>query len=279
MAGMKDKPKPRAWPVIVSLVLAIIAVRSFQTHSVVIGFLVLVAAIVVLFYFQTTRKARLAGISFVLVLVVLGHFEFNRSPLSWALLLGALAIPVVFDRKDAKRYYRKHPATSLLTGLMFVGLLLAMGALDRFPPLDQWAIIKDSLKYSLPLAALSTFIALPLERRSSPRAKLAGIFLVSLFAFAPFCAAIATSLNGWFDTSAPTTHLARVVDRHTSLSEGGRNYDIRVESWRKPAELEILHDVPRWMYDKALPNGTTRIKVVTKPGRFGFEWIVSYGVE
>ena len=51
-----------------------------------------------------------------------------------------------------------------------------------------------------------------------------------------------------------------------------------MESWRKPAELEVLHDVPRWMYDKAVPNGTTQMEIVTKPERLGFEWIVSYEI-
>jgi len=163
---MQDKPRSRVWPVFASLGLLIVAVRSFQAHSNIIGFLLLAAAIIIPFYFETTRKARLATVSLVLAFIALRQFTVHRSPLGLALLLGALAIPVVFDRKDAKRYYRKRPATSLLTGLMFVGLLLAMGAFEWFPPLDQWAIIKESLKYSLPLAALSTFIALPIERES-----------------------------------------------------------------------------------------------------------------
>lgn len=171
---MRDKPRPRVWPIFASLVLLIIAAHSFQAHSNIIGFLLLAAAIVIPFYFETTRKARLAMVSPVLALVALRHFTVHRSPLGLALLLGALAIPVVFDRKDAKRYFRKHPATSLLTGLMCAGLLLALGAFEWFPPLDQWAVIKDSLKYSIPLAVLSTFIALPLEREASPRTKVAG---------------------------------------------------------------------------------------------------------
>ena len=32
------------------------------------------------------------------------------------------------------------------------------------------------------------------------------------------------------------------------------------------------------MYDKAVPNGTTQMEIVTKPERLGFEWIVSYEI-
>ena len=63
---MKDKPRPRVWPVFASLALLIIAVRSFQAHSNVFGFLLLAAAIIIPFYFETTRKARLATVSLVL---------------------------------------------------------------------------------------------------------------------------------------------------------------------------------------------------------------------
>lgn len=273
-----DKPKPRFWPVIVSLVLAIIGVRSFQTNSIVVGILCLAAAIIVPFYFETTRKARLAMISLVVVLVALRYFAVHRHPLSLVLLLGAFAIPLVFDLKDAKRYYRKHPASSVLTGLTFVGLAAAMGGFEWFPPLEQWAIFKDSLKYSLPLATLSTFIALRLERQSSPRTKLAEMLIASLFAFTPLGAGIEILLNGWLDTSTPTAHLTRVLDRHTSTSRR-RSNSVQVESWRKATELETLHDVPRSIYNQAGPDGTTRMKVLTKPGRFGFEWLVSYEVE
>ena len=273
---MSPKSRRRPWPVGVSFVLAY---SGFRAQSDVVGFLLLAVAIVILFYFEKTRKSRLWMISFAFTVVVLRSFHVLGHLMWLTLLLIALSIVPVFYLKDIRRYYRKHSAYSVLRGLSFLGVAVAMGGFGWFPPLDHGKILfMDSLKYSLPLAILSTIVALRSERQSSSRTKPIRMLLESFFAFVPLWVGLGILLNGWLDASAPTMHLARVVNRYTSTF-GLRSNHIRVASWRKGTESEVLDLVPHSMYDKAVPDGTTHMKVVTKPGRFGSEWVVSYEVE
>jgi len=82
-------------------------------------------------------------------------------------------------------------------------------------------------------------------------------------------------LNAWLDTSSPTTHTVRVVSKLKYRDEIGRGmrtkYMYDVQSWQREGETETLTGYSL-DYDVIVP-GQTRVVVLTKPGRFGLEWI------
>jgi hypothetical protein len=68
-----------------------------------------------------------------------------------------------------------------------------------------------------------------------------------------------------------------VVDKVISKSDKSTSYYAIVESWRDPGDVEKIHLNER-DYQKVQPE-STEMTVVTKPGRFGYEWIKEYRLE
>ena len=88
---------------------------------------------------------------------------------------------------------------------------------------------------------------------------------------------LGTFLNGWLDKSVPTVHVAGVANKYTTSSRNGKNYYLVVESWRERKHNESLN-VSSGDYALAKP-GKSKMRVVTKPGHFGYEWIMSTELE
>ena len=96
---------------------------------------------------------------------------------------------------------------------------------------------------------------------------------IGIFFWAPF-------LNCLLDFSTPTTHIVKVVEKHTEYSSGvklrkiGKNYLVTVESWQHPRSTEEFR-ISSGDYHQIIP-GQTKITVLTKPGLFDIEWITGY---
>ena len=145
-----------------------------------------------------------------------------------------------------------------------------------YPPLDAGDLMRLSLRYSAP--ALLGFLVLSvvlLKGRSSSHRDLGLVLLASSLGaivggFGGF-----TVANGYLDGGAATSHDAAVLARRKTSGRSESHY-VTVASWRAGRESEEL-DVPRRLYEAAGAQGA-RLRVTTRPGRLGFEWIEALAV-
>ncbi|HEV8675898.1 MAG TPA: hypothetical protein VGX21_17815 [Methylomirabilota bacterium] len=166
------------------------------------------------------------------------------------------------------------PGTLLGVVLVYF-LLVSYRLLDdtRYQPLDRAGFFWASLRYIVPLlVAYVGFAAWLVRGRSSSHWEFYGIAFLSL-GFLPTGSVLGLLLNAWLDFAPATPHVAAVVDSYEV--EGGA-YGVRLESWRKPGGVESVR-VRYSVYRVATPK-RIRMTVVTRPGRFGYEWVVSYEV-
>jgi len=164
-------------------------------------------------------------------------------------------------------------AAAVVMVIAAVGMWLVA---DRFRPLDGGAVLRDSLRYSIPaLVAWLAFTFVQLRGRSTAHKELLLVALLSVLAFALGGDAFEIAFNGWADVGSPTSHDTEVI---RTYRRGGRTttYHVVVTSWRRARQAENLV-VSSSLYRAARPH--SHLTVVTKPGRLGFEWIVSYALE
>jgi hypothetical protein len=77
-------------------------------------------------------------------------------------------------------------------------------------------------------------------------------------------------INGAWDHAAPSIHRAMVIEKPPP-DEYTRS--VEVPSWRSGHDKEAIR-VSRRIHDRTIA-GKSLLEVVTKPGRLGFEWVVS----
>jgi hypothetical protein len=180
-------------------------------------------------------------------------------------------MPVVPTAAPARRISAKAITTAAMA-TMVVLLGLSVGA-GRFRPLDDGAVMRDSLNYSIPLLVLwLAFAFRQLKGRSTAHRELGLVALTSLIGFVLGGNALETIINGWADAAPPSAHEAEVIRTYSS-SGHSTAYHVVLRSWRRQHQAENL-TVSSGVYHTATPH--RHITVVTKPGRLGFEWIVSY---
>ena len=80
-----------------------------------------------------------------------------------------------------------------------------------------------------------------------------------------------TYLNGALDNGHPAVHQVMVIKKYYTKDKNNFSYYAVVQSWRERSEEKLK--ISRRFYDYLHP-GSSRITVTTKPGKFGFEWIV-----
>jgi len=162
------------------------------------------------------------------------------------------------------------PILVTVTGI--VALILTF---DTYEPLDPGKVFVNSLQYSLPLFVLFTWFSIHLLKgRSSSHRELITVFFICLFGFPLAGFGFNGYLNGVLDENPPAVHEVLVVNKYYSKSKNSYSYYARVESWREPESTEKLK-VSKSYYNSLQP-GTSVITITTKPGKFGFEWIVDF---
>lgn len=150
-------------------------------------------------------------------------------------------------------------------------------AFGKYPPVDGGLLFLDSLKYSMPLLLLFAWAAVRLVRgRSSSHYEIVVVWGLALVAFPLVGLGLDTLMNGWLDNSASSSHTVVVRDKYVSKQKSSTYYRLVLASWRPKEGSEIL-EVSSSEYQRATPLHT-KVRVVTKPGRFGFEWRVSYDI-
>jgi len=162
--------------------------------------------------------------------------------------------------------------------VMLAGAFAMTGTVnqDRYV-LDAGALFLDSLWYSVP--AFLGYIALAaylLKGRSSTHRELIAM-LVSGFLGFPFAVVSAESfLNAQLDEGAAAIHTTLAFKKEQGSSDAGFKF-VTVRSWRANGSTERLL-VSQSAFDRVV-EGQSAFRVVTKPGRYGFEWVVSSELE
>jgi len=77
-------------------------------------------------------------------------------------------------------------------------------------------------------------------------------------------------LNARLDHGAPEPHVTRVLAVTTSESRVGTSYSVRLQSWR-PGWPDVSFNPPSSTGSLLEPGHM--VKVMTRPGRFGWEWM------
>jgi hypothetical protein len=165
----------------------------------------------------------------------------------------------------------------IVIGILFgVGAALLLIGAFVYPPLYEMPAAFDLTTFGAILAALLAIHAFLLGGQDRFLVKL----VLMCFFLIPTTLALSVggvmTLNGLLDPGNPSEHVARVVDayRVRSTTGPGRPYRrLQVESWRA-GEPDPWLDVDPHLYDSVI-RGKSAIRVETKPGRLGIEWIVA----
>ncbi len=160
--------------------------------------------------------------------------------------------------------------------LLVSGIVGLIAGLSLFTPLDTGRIIVDSFKLSLPLFLFYIWVAIRLLKgRSSSHRELVAVFFLSIFGFILAGIGGEITLNGWLDKNEPSVFHAKVIDKYYSKNKNSYSYYAVLESWREKEITETIRINDRF-YENLSP-GESRMTITTKPGKFGFPWLVSYG--
>jgi hypothetical protein len=164
-------------------------------------------------------------------------------------------------------------AIPILLGV--TGAAALVYGLVNYRPLDGFKLALHTLKFSLPLSIVFIWFAVSLLRgRSSSHRELLAVFLISLFVFPLAGAGFGIFLNGWLDRSKPVEHKTLLLNKYISRSSKNTDYYMVVQSWRPGIEKEKF-GISRSSFYAIVPF-ETRVKVVTRSGKFNFEWLVNY---
>lgn len=159
--------------------------------------------------------------------------------------------------------------------LAVTGVAALVLGLTKFLPLDSFKLALQTLRYSLPILAVFTWISVSLLRgRSSSHRELLAVFFIALLAFPLAGAGLGIFLNGQLDRSQPVEHDMAFLEKHISQSGKSLSYRLVIESWRPGRTSEEL-SISYGAYN-AIVSNDTRVKVVTRAGKFQYEWLVSY---
>ncbi|MGE5343470.1 MAG: hypothetical protein ACM3SY_18530 [Candidatus Omnitrophota bacterium] len=159
--------------------------------------------------------------------------------------------------------------------LLVTGVICLIVGLSSYLPLDTGKVFMDSLKYSVPLWIIFVWMAIQLLKgRSSSHREALAVFILSIFAFSIGSFGIETTLNGVMDAQSPCTHVVNVMEKYSVRGKHSYSYYAVVRSWRAGESTEKLK-IHKSLYHDLNP-GISKMGITTKPGHFGFEWLVNY---
>jgi hypothetical protein len=174
-----------------------------------------------------------------------------------------------------------------VTLALVAGLALAALGHYGFPALDELSLLMHAMAWSAPALALALGwgwraggkpLRQQLLRVGDPTTAWMAFWMAIMIRPLIFAYGIAVAyglaavLNGLLDDAPATEHRVPVIRKEI---DDEANY-ATVDSWRGSGSETIR--VWYSEYRRLLPGHTT-ITIVTKPGRFGFEWLRSYRVD
>ena len=194
-----------------------------------------------------------------------------------SLMNAAREIPAIIEDNSVWQAKKAKTLFWIPIILLPIGLILFISGSNNFPPLDTFTLFLQSIKYSLISIAAFIFITMMfLKGKHVYKNVIAGILVFSIFSFPLTGMGLALYLNGWGDTSPPKAHIAKVVAKRHSSGSGAVSYHLQVESWRRQGETEEI-EITETFYRQIDPSKTI-LRIITKQGRLGFEWIESYNI-
>ena len=131
-----------------------------------------------------------------------------------------------------------------------------------------------SVVSTLPFVAAILFALIAFKRRYPiPRKVFVTFSLFLALSIVQGGAALCLGWNQYGDESAAQRHILPVIYKRTSGVSNDNYFHLVVPSWRNAENITII-PVDRTVYQNADP-GVHYLEVITKPGRMGYEWIVS----
>lgn len=129
--------------------------------------------------------------------------------------------------------------------------------------------------FGLPaIAPVVVLLAFAVQRRTSPYGLVRGLAALSVLAAPLLISGGMLLANGLFDDSPAEEHVVTVLDKSRREKDNKLRYHVGLEAWW-PGGDERWLQISRATYDALVP-GVSRMRVLTRPGRLGYEWIESY---
>ena len=159
--------------------------------------------------------------------------------------------------------------------IVVTGIATMIAMLTGYKPLDPGKIFVQSLKFSIPLFIVFTWLSLQLLKgRSSSHRELIAVFFIALAGFPVAGFGYMGFLNAKLDNNPPVVHEVKVSNKYYTKSKNSYSYYALVDSWREGEITETL-SISGDFYNRLQPGSST-ITITTKPGKFGYEWIVDF---
>lgn len=156
------------------------------------------------------------------------------------------------------------------------GLVAMIAGLSSYEPLDVGKMFLSSLAISLPLLVVFTWLSIHLLKgRSSSHRELLAVFFIALIGFPLAVFGYKIYFNGAWDQGMARNHETPVVRKFYTKNKNSYSYYIRVNSWRDTESLTTEKIKVSKRFYRSVQPGETVVDITTKPGYFGYEWIVS----
>ncbi len=163
-----------------------------------------------------------------------------------------------------------------LLGIAGFFLLIAGGV--EFTPVRPATFLLPCAIFGLPpIFPVIALLAMIVQRRTSPYGLVRGLAALAMVVVPLFVSGGMLTANGLFDDSSATDHVVTVIDKSRREDKNKVKYHVGLESWWTEGDSRWLQ-VSKRTYDQLVPD-ITRMRVRTREGRLGYEWIEGYGVE
>jgi len=182
--------------------------------------------------------------------------------------------PTEFEREKPQPWkLKKYITFALLFLMLLTGSAATIFTFISFAPIDMGKMFFNSLKYAFPVLIIFMWIAIQLLKgRSSSHRELIVVFFMAVFAVPISVFGYFGYFNGKLDQHKPSSYNVFVIDKYYSRNKSSYRYYAVVNSWREIKPRETLK-VSKLLFQQIKPN-ESKLTVVTKPGYFGYEWIL-----
>lgn len=196
-----------------------------------------------------------------------------------SLTLLAKDLPLYHESTSSVMISENRPSYRVAV-IIVAGASLALGFFSwiwncsAYPLFNPWGLFVWTLKFSIPALVIFLFYAartLSGNSRSHRDFLLAASLALSGFLFLGY--GVAGLYNGMSDTADPAQHISLVLNKEVHTHKNSRSYHLYVQSWQSGQVVEDL-TVNSTVYQRVVPR-KDRVLVRTKPGKLGFEWLVS----
>jgi hypothetical protein len=170
---------------------------------------------------------------------------------------------------------RRFWVIGLAAASLAFGIVALIAANAMYPPFDPFRFFLFSLRFSVPASAIFLYYAArALAGNSRSHRDFMIAFFLALSGLILSGYGAAGLYNGGSDASAPAGHTVMIMDKRIQRSKNSKAYKLVARSWRPGHFTEELRTNSS-TYQRVIPRKQEAL-VYTKPGRLGFEWLVSY---